>query len=70
MCSHVLDGENTYTTPRELARLTGGPDSLRWLQHDHEMDWCLCIVDLPATLSHARLKWTRVSETLNFLIDR
>ena len=57
MCAQVQDGSVLYTTPRELADLVGGRDGLIWLQRPDEMDWCLCVIDLPSTLDRASLAW-------------
>jgi hypothetical protein len=70
MCNQVLCGDALCTTPRQVAVLVGGPDGLIWDDHQGEMDWCLCVIDLPKTLDRARLRWKQGSDSQTFVVER
>lgn len=70
MCNQVLYGDIICTTPRQVAPLAGGPDGLVWLDHQGEMDWCLCVIDLPKTLNRSKLRWRQDSDPEIFVVER
>ncbi len=70
MCTHVFCGETTCATPRQLADFIGGPEELVWLGHENEMDWCLCVIDVPETLNRAGFRWKRDRDPMNFRVAR
>ncbi len=70
MCNSVLAHGREYQTPRQLAELVGGDDKLIWQSRNpftpwpkgkdwHDLDLCLCGIDLPSTLRRAGLPWHR-----------
>jgi hypothetical protein len=70
MCNAVFFRGYEYACPRQLATLVGGLDKLVWGNENpfrswpadkdwHDLDLCLCPIDLEATLSKAGLKWIR-----------
>lgn len=71
MCNSVVDGETIYETPRELATLVG-MDGLVWRDKNpfvnwsvgkdwHDLDLCLCGVDISASLGRVGLKRERMT---------
>jgi hypothetical protein len=70
MCDQVLYGDTVCTTPRQVATLVGGPDGLIWFDHQGEMDWCLCVIDLPKTLDQANLRWKQDINPEIFTVER
>lgn len=69
MCTHVFCGQMACATPRQLADFIGGPQELVWLAHENEMDWSLCVIDVPETLNRAGLKGKRDRDPMNFRIQ-
>lgn len=69
-CTHVFYLETACATPRQLADLIGGARKLVWLAHEDEMDWCLCVIDVPETLSRAGLRWRRDLDPMIFRVER
>lgn len=69
-CTHVFCAQTTCATPRQLADFIGGAQELVWLAHENEMDWCLCVIDVPETLSRAGLKWKRDRNPMIFRVER
>jgi hypothetical protein len=69
MCNDILFKGTVISTPRQLARLVGGSEMLVWLEQEGEMDWCLCVVDLPATLERARLRWRLDRDSATFIVE-
>lgn len=59
MCNQIVCRDCTYETPGELANLVGGPSGLVWGDHEGDMDWCLCVINVPETLNRAGLKWVQ-----------
>ena len=70
MCKHVHLGSEVCSTPRQLVKLVGGVERIVWLDHHGELDWCLCIVDLPETFDRASLKWTSDAMAKTFVVNR
>jgi len=70
MCNQVLYGDTVCATPRQLALLVGGVERLIWLEHQGDLDWCLCVIDLPKTLNRAKLKWKQGSDPESFVVER
>ena len=80
MCNSVIDKGREYDTPRKLAEFIGGENKLVW-QHQnpfarwpagkdwHDLDLCLCGIDLAATLSNAGLNWHRGVDPMEHFID-
>jgi hypothetical protein len=81
VCNSVLDGGTIYETPRELARLVG-MDGLVWREKNpfakwpagkdwHDLDLCLCGIDIPASLSQVGLRCERMTaDPMEFEIVR
>jgi hypothetical protein len=78
MCNSVQCKGCVYSTPRDLAEIVGGIDNLIWVSSNpfvnlpadrdwHDLDLCLCPIDLEATLARAGLKWTRGIDPRNIL---
>jgi hypothetical protein len=60
VCNAVQYQGRWYQTPSELADLLGGPDRIVWDDNEpHDMNSCLCTVNLEKTLMKAGLYWTR-----------
>jgi hypothetical protein len=60
MCNSVFYQGREYQTPNQLAELVGGKAHIMWLDDQpHDMNSCLCSVDLEATLKRAGFDWTR-----------
>ena len=70
MCNQLLHDGALCTTPRQVAVLVGGADGLIWNDHEGEMDWCLCVIDLPRTLDRAKLRWKQGSNPQTFVVER
>lgn len=80
MCTQVQIDGILCSTPRQLAaRLAPGglgperpgPERLlEWVDRHGEMDWCLCVIDVPGTLERSALKWTRKDEWETFVVER
>ncbi|RUU60706.1 hypothetical protein EOD04_22350 [Mesorhizobium sp. M2C.T.Ca.TU.009.01.2.1] len=80
MCNSVVGNGREYTTPRDLAALVGGEDKLIWQTKNpfvpwpegkdwHDLDLCLCAVDMNATLGKAGLHWHRGDDPMQYFID-
>jgi len=70
MCNAVSNQGRWYNTPRELSELVGSTNKLVWQSTNpfvkwpaekdwHDLDLCLCSIDLAATLSQAGFRWQR-----------
>ncbi|RWB69897.1 hypothetical protein [Mesorhizobium sp.] len=70
MCKQVRSGAKIYSTPRQLAGFLDGSRGIEWLDCQGEMDWCLCVVDVPRSLERASIKWTWESKTQTYLVER
>jgi hypothetical protein len=70
MCTQVQIDGILCSTPRQLAARLGAEGLLEWVDHHGEMDWCLCVIDVPGTLERSALKWTRKDEWETFLVER
>lgn len=70
MCNQVLYGDLVCSTPRQLGPLVGGAERLVWTDHQGEMDWCLCVIDLPKTLIRAKLRWKQEADPMIFTVER
>jgi hypothetical protein len=79
MCNAVIHQGRWYNSPRELSELLGGTDNLVWQEKNpfvnwpagrdwHDLDLCLCSVDLAATLSQAGLRWRRGDDPMEWHI--
>lgn len=81
MCNSVLYHGKAFNTPRELATLIGGEDRLVWSDKNpfvnwpvekdwHDLDLCLCPVDLEATLKGAGFHWTRGADPMEWFAEK
>ncbi|TPJ57993.1 hypothetical protein [Mesorhizobium sp. B2-7-1] len=75
MCTQVQIDGILCSTPRQLAaRLRperlGAERLLEWVDHHGEMDWCLCVIDVPRTLERSALKWARQGASEMFVVER
>ncbi|RWI48945.1 MAG: hypothetical protein EOR16_32390 [Mesorhizobium sp.] len=70
MCSKVRIDGVVCSTPRQLATHLGSEQPLEWLEHRGGMDWCLCVIDVPRTLQHSRLKWSHEGASNLFVVER
>lgn len=70
MCTQVQIDGMLCSTPRQLAALIGAERLLEWLDHHGEMDWCLCVIDVPKTLERSALKWAREGVLETFVVER
>jgi len=75
MCTQVQIDGILCSTPRQLAaRLgperRGAERLLEWVDRHGEMDWCLCVIDVPRTLERSALTWTRNGESETFVVER
>ena len=70
MCTQVRIDGILCSTPRQLAARLGAERPLEWVDHRSEMDWCLCVIDVPRTLERSALKWTRKDESETFVVER
>ena len=60
VCNTVRYIGREYQSPAQLAELIGGEDHLVWSDFQtHDMNGCLCSVDLEATLKRAGFDWRR-----------
>lgn len=69
MCTQVRIRNHLCSTPRQLADCLGGEDSLQWLECRQQMDWCLCVIDVPATLDRYGVKYTQDGLTTLFVAE-
>lgn len=81
MCNSVIAQGREYGTPRKLAAFLGGEDRLVWQgvspfarwpkgKDWHDLDLCLCGIDLAATLSKAGLRWHRDDDDpMEYIVD-
>lgn len=69
MCDTVTYRDCTYETPRALSSLIGAPEDLVWRDRKGDLDWCLCVIDVPLSLNRARLKWKHVLSSNTFIIE-
>jgi len=71
VCNSVVDGGTIYETPRELAALVG-VDGLVWRDKSpfvnlpvgkdwHDLDLCLCGIDISASLARVGLRCERMT---------
>jgi hypothetical protein len=82
MCNSVFFEGREYGTPRKLAELVGGKDRLVWINTNpfrkwpdgkdwHDLDLCLCPVDLEATLQRAGFSWRRgTADPMEYFAER
>jgi len=75
MCTQVQIDGILCSTPRQLAaRLgperPGAERLLEWVDRRGEMDWCLCVIDVPRTLERSALKWTCKGESETLVVER
>ncbi|RTM02236.1 MAG: hypothetical protein EKK31_20405 [Hyphomicrobiales bacterium] len=70
MCTQVEIDGIVCSTPRQLAARLGAEGPLEWVDRRGEMDWCLCVIDVPRTLERSALKWTRKGESETFVVER
>ncbi|RWL81965.1 MAG: hypothetical protein EOR67_28110 [Mesorhizobium sp.] len=75
MCTQVRIDGILCSTPRQLAAQLsqeglGAERLLEWVDRHGEMDWCLCVIDVPKTLERSALKWTRKDESEMFVVKR
>jgi hypothetical protein len=79
MCNAVFFCDREYGSPRQLATLVGGLDNLMWGDKNpfrswpsdkdwHDLDLCLCPIDLEATLGAAGFKWIRGSDPMEWYV--
>lgn len=69
ICSTVTDQDCTYETPRALGSLIGAPEDLAWRDRKDDLDWCLCVIDVPLSLNRAGLKWKHARSSNTFIIE-
>lgn len=80
MCNSVIAHGLSYDTPRQLAKLLGGEDKLIWQSQNpfvrwpegkdwHELDLCLCPIDLTATLEKAGLNYRRGDDPMEWFVS-
>ncbi|WP_132080857.1 hypothetical protein [Sinorhizobium americanum] len=69
MCSTVNHRGRTYETPRALGSLIGTLEELVWRDRKDELDWCLCVIDVPLSLNRARLRWKQAEASNTFIIE-
>jgi hypothetical protein len=71
VCNSVRYIGREYQSPAQLAELIGGEDHLVWSGFQtHDMNGCLCSVDLEATLKRAGFDWRRALIRWNGLRSR
>jgi hypothetical protein len=70
MCTQVEIDGIVCSTPRQLAARLGAERLLEWADRHGEMDWCLCVIDVPRTLERSALKWTREGGSETFVVER
>ncbi len=81
MCNSVLYKDRIYNTPRELAELVGGEAGLIWQTRNpfvglpkgkdwHDLDLCLCPIDLEATLLGVGFRWTRGVDPMEYFLTQ
>jgi hypothetical protein len=81
MCDSVIFGDREFGTPRKLAELIGGEDKLIWQKTNpfvnwpegkdwHDLDLCLCPIDLTATLEKAGFNWRRGKDPMEYFVER
>lgn len=70
MCTQVQIDGILCSTPRQLAARLGAEGLLEWVDHQGDMDWCLCVIDVPRTLERSALKWIREGESEMFVVER
>ncbi|RVK55594.1 hypothetical protein CN090_20040 [Sinorhizobium meliloti] len=79
MCNSVICNGRYYNTPRELADLLGGEDTLVWQSTNpflkwpegedwHVLDLCLCPIDMKATLDRAGLVWEQGRDPMEYFV--
>ena len=60
MCNSIRYLGREYQTPAQLAELVGGMDQIVWADDQpHDINNCLCPVDLESTLAQAGFTWER-----------
>lgn len=80
MCNSVHKSGREHETPGELAKLVGGVENLVWQTENpfvgwpegkdwHELDLCLCSIDVPNTLTNAALKWHRGDDPMEYFVE-
>jgi hypothetical protein len=70
MCPQVFWKGQSYATPRELMSLLGTAEDLVWTEHKDDMDWCLCVVDVPASLERAGLAWRSGTHPSEIIVEK
>ena len=80
MCNSVIIQGREYETPRKLAAILGGEGRLVWQRQNpfprwpevtdwQYLDFCLCSIDLLATLSKASLRWHSGDDPMEYIIE-
>lgn len=69
MCGTVIHRGHIYETPRALGSIVGCSANLVWRERKDDLDWCLCVIDVPLSLNRARLKWKHVEASQTFIIE-
>ncbi|RWG07772.1 MAG: hypothetical protein EOQ54_02460 [Mesorhizobium sp.] len=68
MCTQVQFNGILYSTPRQLAARLGADWLLEGSDRHGEMEWCLCVIDVPRTLERSAPKWTRKGRSEMFVV--
>lgn len=80
MCNSVIANGREYDTPRKLAAFLGGEDKLVWQGQNpfvrwpegkdwHDLDLCLCGINLSATLDKAGLSYRRGNDPMEWYVS-
>jgi hypothetical protein len=68
MCNSVRYLDREYRSPAQLAELVGGVNHVVWSDNrSHDMNGCLCSIDLEATLQQAGFHWKRGADPMEWI---
>lgn len=72
MCNSVFYSNREYRSPAQLVELLGGYDNLVWVDDPskHDMNGCLCSIDLETSLRRADFEWKRGVDPMEWFVSK